>query len=234
MSERRFDSFDEYASGYREIHNKNIRLSGANSFYFAEMKVKLLAEFESDRPLKVLDLGCGDGLTESYFNSYFPSWQVTGIDISEKSIAEAERRNLKANFQVYNGLDIPFEGETFDIVFVAGVFHHVAFEFHQQLIRSINRVLATNGKLYLFEHNPLNPLTRYLVNTCEFDRDAKLLSSTYTSSLMKASGFTVRHKRFIIFFPRNRFFRIFLPLEKFFRRLPFGGQYFLVGEKAGT
>ena len=52
MPERKFDQFDEFALDYREVHSKNVRLSGADSHYFAEMKVKWLADFEKNVPLK--------------------------------------------------------------------------------------------------------------------------------------------------------------------------------------
>ena len=41
MAERSFDDFDAYAKDYRSIHTKNIKMSGADSFYFAEMKDKI-------------------------------------------------------------------------------------------------------------------------------------------------------------------------------------------------
>src|SRR6187549_2251466 len=108
MGERKFDDFDEHAAGYRETHTRNIRLSGADSFYFAEMKVKLLQGYEKNIPLKVLDIGCGDGATEVFFKKYFPAWEVTGIDVSQKSIDEARRKNIEGTtFSVYDGMTIP-------------------------------------------------------------------------------------------------------------------------------
>ena len=61
MAERSFDDFDAYAKEYRGIHTENIKISGADSFYFAEMKVKLLQQLEGNVSLKALDVGCGEG-----------------------------------------------------------------------------------------------------------------------------------------------------------------------------
>ena len=91
MSERSFDDFDEFAAAYRDIHTQNIKLSGADSFYFAEMKVRLLQDFEKNNSLKALDIGCGDGATELFMQQYFPNWKVYAIDISERSIEEAKK-----------------------------------------------------------------------------------------------------------------------------------------------
>lgn len=228
MSQRTFDDFDEFANDYRIIHTKNLKLTGADSFYFAEMKVQLLQLFEKNENLQVLDIGCGDGATESFMQQYFPKWQVNGMDISEKSIHAAKKRKLSnANFSVYSGSEIPLMNESADVVFIAGVLHHVEFVLHQVIIKEISRVLKKGGRLYLFEHNPLNPLTRYLVNTCVFDKDAKLLKSNYTVQLLQQNKLQVDGKRFIIFFPRKRMFSKFIFLEKYLRWLPFGGQYFI-------
>ena len=185
MSKRTFDDFDGFADEYRVIHTQNLKLSGADSFYFAEMKVRLLQSLETDKPLKVLDVGCGDGTTEQFMQQYFPQWEMEGIDISAKSIEVAKEKKLtKANFAVYDGCHIPFADESFDLVFIAGVLHHVDFALHQALIKEITRALKKGGRLVLFEHNPLNPLTSYLVKTCVFDLQTKLLLHYYTGKLL--------------------------------------------------
>jgi len=232
MPERTFDNFDEFASDYRSVHAANIKLSGADSYYFAEMKVRLLKPVESNDALNVLDIGCGDGATELFMQQYFPQWKVNGIDISEKSIQEASQRNLpNAVFSVFNGTHIPFADNSVDIVFMAGVLHHVSFDIHRQLIKEVYRVLKTAGRFYLYEHNPNNPLTRYLVNTCVFDKDAKLLKSSYTNGLLKSEGLQIKKKEFIIFFPRKGILSKFIFLEKYLQWLPLGGQYFISAYK---
>jgi hypothetical protein len=54
-------------------------------------------------------------------------------------------------------------------------FHYVPCADHIGLLREIRRVLSKKaGRLFIYEHNPLNPLTLRAVRTCEFDRDAVL------------------------------------------------------------
>jgi ubiquinone/menaquinone biosynthesis C-methylase UbiE len=228
MSERTFDDFDSYANDYRSIHTENIKLSGADSFYFASMKVELLRSFESNAAYKVLDIGCGDGAVEIFMKKYFPSWQINGVDISEKSIkAAAEKKISNVSFSVYNGTRTSFDNESFDIIFMAGVLHHVDRNIHQTIIKEACRVLKRGGRLYLFEHNPLNPVTKYLVNTCVFDKDAKLIKSNYSKNLLQQNNFTIDKKQFIIFFPRKGILSRLLFLEKYLQWLPLGGQYFI-------
>lgn len=226
MSKRIFDDFDSYADDYRDIHSKNVEVSGVDSFYFAEMKVKLLQPFEKEPAIMLLDIGCGDGATEAYIQEYFPLWKVQAIDVSARSIAVAQERNLKnTHFSLYDGYNIPVEEKKIDVIFIAGVLHHVAFKWHTALVREMYRVLKPGGRIYLFEHNPLNPLTRYLVNTCVFDKDAQLLPAGYSKRLFTQNKFIVGHRKFIIFFPRKGWFLKFISLEKHLGWLPLGGQY---------
>jgi SAM-dependent methyltransferase len=232
MTERSFDDFDGHAENYRQIHSENVKISGADSFYFAEHKVKLLQQFEKNEKCRVLDLGCGDGATEIFMNRYFPAFRIDGIDISLKSIERAESRNIPgASFTLYDGKTIPFEDNYFDIVFVAAVLHHVDFSLHAVLIQEIHRVLKPNGRIYLFEHNPLNPVTRYLVKTCVFDKDAKLLWYSYSKKLLKEQLFRNVENKYILFFPRKGVLSGLIKLEENLGWLPFGGQYMLKAVK---
>ena len=228
MTKRTFDDFDAFANDYRNIHTQNIRLSGVDSNYFAEMKVKLLCPYESNLELQVLDVGCGDGTTEFFMHQYFSNWLMRGIDVSEESIKAAQQKKIdSAVFNVYDGAHIPARDNSIDVVFIAGVLHHVAHALHLKILQEVHRVLKPGGRLYLFEHNPLNPVTKYLVNTCVFDKDAQLLKSSYCVKLLKAAGLTIMKKDFIIFFPRKGVLSKLIFLEKYLKWLPLGGQYFV-------
>ncbi len=232
MAKRSFDDFDAYANDYRSIHTDNVKLSGADSFYFAEHKVRELLKAEQQPGMKMLDVGCGDGVTELFIQKYFQSWEVEAIDISEKSIERAKEKNISsAHFSLYDGTSIPFPENSFDIVFIAAVLHHVDFALHSSLAKEILRVLKPGGRLYLFEHNPLNPVTRYLVNTCVFDKDAKLLGHNYTNRLLKETSFRNIEKKFILFFPRSGILAKLIKLEDKLGWLPLGGQYMYRAQK---
>lgn len=232
MDKRTFDDFNAFADKYREIHTQNVKISGADSFYFAEMKVAILRQYEKNLPLQVLDIGCGDGTTEFFMQQIFPQWKISAIDVSEKSIEVARKKSLSnTRFSVYDGIHIPLADSTTDIVFIAGVFHHMNFQLHAPLVNEIARVLRTGGRVYFFEHNPFNPLTRHIVNTCVFDKDARLLKSNYSTQLFSNAGFGIIRKKFIIFFPRKGLLSKLIFLEKYLKWLPLGGQYLITAQK---
>jgi ubiquinone/menaquinone biosynthesis C-methylase UbiE len=229
MGNRKFDDFDGYATRYRDEHTKNIKqISGVDSDFFSEYKIEEIRQREKEvSGLSVLDLGCGDGNSAAYFLKHLQPESYCGIDISSESIELARKRGLeRCSFHSYDGEMIPFDGEIFDIVFIANVLHHVDFSFHRHIIDECLRVLKTGGRLYIFEHNPINPVTRKIVRDCIFDAEAKLVPSRYLFKTIREAGFQRAVKRYTIFFPRKAFFKSLVPLEKYLYRCPLGGQYY--------
>jgi SAM-dependent methyltransferase len=87
----------------------------------------------------------------------------------------SERYECLGDFLVFDGKTTTFSDETFDVVFSAGVFHHVPFSEHFDLVSEVSRTLKNGGIFMIYEHNPFNPLTCHAVNTCPFDENAVLL-----------------------------------------------------------
>lgn len=225
--------FDSCSDNYREIHTENIsRISGTDSDYFSEYKIKEIKCRYPEDPSAWLDLGCGDGLSARFVSSYFPKTKYFGLDISKNSIEKAKQRNLPgADFRLYDGVTIPFEDNTFDVVFMACVMHHIVPSLRDNILKEIKRILKENGKLIIFEHNTYNPVTRKIVNDCIFDNDAILVNQKELGRKLADLGFRNCKRRYTIFFPRKKAFNWLLPLEKHLSWCMMGGQYYYVAEK---
>ena len=109
--------------------------------------------------------------------------------------------------------------------------HHVSEELHFDLLKECKRVLKEEGSIYVFEHNPLNPLTRKIVNNCVFDKDAVLINPKKLIKKIKTLNFLKVKKQYTIFLPRNSFLNKLIFIEKFLYWCPLGGQYFLYIKK---
>ena len=72
-------------------------------------------------------------------------------------------------------------------------------------------------------------MTRHAVNTCSFDENAVLLIRVQVTKLFLKASMEVVMQEYRVFFPS--FLKLLRPLEKLLTRLPFGGQYFVVGKK---
>jgi sarcosine/dimethylglycine N-methyltransferase len=104
--------------------------------------------------MSVLDIGSGVGgparfLAQSY------SCRVTGVDLSD-SFVEAARyltartgQSDRISFQTADALNLPFNGSTFDVVFL----QHVAMNISDRpsLYKEIRRVLTSGGRFATFD-----------------------------------------------------------------------------------
>ena len=226
--------FDFVADEYQTLHSRNIRITGESPEFFAEYKVKDMAlelGASAATSLRILDFGVGVGNSLQYFSRYFPKAVVTGVDVSRRSL-EIARVSFPgtADLIQFDGDHLPFADNSFDNVFTANVFHHIDHASHRKHFRDLFRIIRPGGALFLFEHNPLNPLTRYAVDTCEFDRDAQLISPGEMSKNLKVVGFERVDIRFRIFFPHM--LRALRPIEKWLVWLPLGAQYCAIASRA--
>jgi ubiquinone/menaquinone biosynthesis C-methylase UbiE len=224
--------FDQFVQDYREIHNKNLKATGYTSRYFAERKIREIADQikEKNNPFNILDLGCGDGLCSVFFRNYFPNASVCGLDVSKDSVQIArEKKIVGAEFSLYDGSHIPYEDNLFDIIMIANVLHHVTDVKNQiKILTECHRVLKKDGRLFVFEHNPFNPITCKIVNSCPFDKDAVLVNPIQMKKILQGIGFKTTC-RFLLFLPeilqRLEF------LEKQIGWVPMGGQYYCISTK---
>lgn len=65
---------------------------------------------------KVVDLGCGNGRMADFFAAEYAQLEYVGLDISTSPEALSRMRN-DYTFITYDGVHIPFENETIDVVF---------------------------------------------------------------------------------------------------------------------
>jgi SAM-dependent methyltransferase len=69
------------------------------------------------RRAAVLDVGCGDGTISAFLQSQRPDIRITGVDV-------LAREGAQIPVQTFDGLTIPFEDSTFDVVMFSDVLHH--------------------------------------------------------------------------------------------------------------
>lgn len=227
--------FDQFAKDYREIHTQNVeKLSGADSDYFSKYKIEEIKTLLVGK--RVLDLGCGDGTSAKYIDEICEVESYTGIDVSEQSIAEATKQSIDGfTFLAYDGETIPFEDNSFDVVFIACVLHHIDPAQRVNILRECRRVLSDDGKIIIFEHNPRNPLTLKTVKDCPFDEGVVLVRNRKLKQMLIKAGFENNIKtNYTIFMPRKGFFVKLIPIEKHLKWCGIGGQYYCVALKKMT
>lgn len=222
---REIEKFDTVAGEYSNLHQKSISASGESVEYFARYKIGCLERLGLPQSARVLDYGCGIGsltrlLTESFRD-------VTGYDPSVESISQAQSRGERA---IYTHDESSLEKGAYDLIVVAGVMHHIPPNDRDAVAAKLYALLRPGGRVAVFEHNPLNPLTRRAVDACPFDDDAILLRGKEVVSILRTVGFSAVKLRYIVFFPRPLAW--FRPLEPRLGFLFLGAQTYTVGVRS--
>ena len=228
--------FDKFADEYDAMHSASIAVYGEGTEYFAEYKIEDIArEYEHHGGMasatpRILDFGSGNGGSVPHVQKYFPNARLTCLDVSRRSLEIAQRRFPSlAQYVHFDGTHIPFPAEHFEIAYTACVFHHIDHAEHVALLRELHRVLRPGGTLFVFEHNPYNPLTVWIVKSCPFDEHARLIRGGVMMQRLTAAGFPNTSIRYRVFFPHA--FRLLRPLERALAWLPLGGQYYALARK---
>ena len=221
--------FDKFAEEYLADHADNIRISGETPDYFARYKIEeVRRRWERSglaQPKTILDFGAGIGNSWPYLAELFPDAKIVGLDVSEKSLAIAENRFPGiATATQYDGEEMPFPKGSFDLVFSACVFHHIPADQHVRLFSQLRETLTPDGRMAIFEHNPINPVTRYIVATCPFDENAVLIPAGELKRRQTKAGFGKVDVTFTGFFPGP--LAALRPLERYMAALPIGAQYY--------
>jgi len=231
-------NFDRYSESYSMHMAKSLRIGGEESDYYIRYKILDVKRYaapslESDttQPLQILDFGAGTGSAIPHWCSIFANAKLTCCDVSRQSLEYARSRHGGDITYTHTGeTNLPFQTSSFDLVYAACVFHHISESQHPLVMQELWRVLKPGGALMVYEHNPLNPLTQYVVRSCPFDEDAVLIWPSVMMNLLKSSGFSERTTCYRIFFPK--LLRRLRWLEDWLGWLPLGAQYFSLGWKS--
>lgn len=86
---------------------------------------KILKNMDLSKHSRIIDIGCGEGLTLSFFKKYgFEN--IIGIDVSKSSIDLCRKRgyNIGKDIFLMDGSNTKFKNKEFDLVFSDGLLEH--------------------------------------------------------------------------------------------------------------
>ena len=114
--------------------------------------------------MKVLDLGAGSGYLSFPIAKRNAACKIIGLDIVANTLAanrvRAEKEGVRnLSFVCYDGIDFPFEANSFDMVITRYALHHFPDIAHS--ISEVARVLKTGGSFFISDPCP---------NDCDHNR----------------------------------------------------------------
>jgi SAM-dependent methyltransferase len=217
--------FDANAETYVDEVQAAIGFSGVEVDLFTRRKAALLLDATTrllgdPAGLRFLDVGCGVGATDAHLVDHVGS--LAAVEV-------ARRDNPGVTYSAYGGSALPQADASIDVAFAICVAHHVPLADRSRFAAELHRVVRPGGLAFVFEHNPWNPLTRVVVNRCEFDEDAILLTRRTSTRLLTSAGFTPAEARYVIFLPIER--PLVTRLERYLGWLPLGAQHYVAARR---
>jgi SAM-dependent methyltransferase len=227
--------FDAWSATYDELLKDPVRDCFARRAEFFHLRKRdIVCDYFATKPrgmreLKYLDVGCGKGELTRLLEPEFGS--VAGCDPSSGMLEAAQSPSPGVEFRLQSNPGIiPFEDNAVDFVTAVCVYHHVPPAERANLTREVRRVLKPNGVFALIEHNPWNPVTRFIVSRTPVDADAILLRPKETRHLLQEQDFDIDRECYFLYLPEVLYERC-ARLEAALSRLPLGGQYVIFGKK---
>lgn len=146
-----------------------------------------------DRPIRILDIGCGTGLFASRIREAMPNATVVGVDLVEGMLARGLPRwqELGDHAAPVQGDSerLPFASGAFDAVTCANSFHH--YPHQDRAVMEMRRVLRPGGRLFLVDGYRDAPYGWFIYDVCVALREGNVhhASRRRFRALMETAGF---------------------------------------------
>ncbi len=129
-------------------YHKRVRVSQRFLWTVWRAYASLLSGFSFDKPIKIIELGCGTGYHTLQMTRLYQVDKVTLVDANASVINDTERRmsslECEKEFLLRDLFSLNLE-EKYDIVHSQGLLEHYTLQEQQQLIRLHRDLLAPGG-----------------------------------------------------------------------------------------
>ena len=230
--------FDKHAATYDGgLDNPIKRLMGNSPDQFIAVKARWLLRREKglrDGGLSLLDYGCGAGDLMRVLAGLGARAAFSGCDVSAGMLAEATKRwpgdlGAAPSLAAQDGAVHAFADGQFDIATVSAVLHHVPVAERPAVYAELGRVLKPGGRLYVFEHNPRNPLVRHVIARTPIDENAILLDANEVQAGLLDSARYEVETDYLMFMPPG--IKLLRSIDRALAWLPLGAQYAVAARK---
>lgn len=148
---QRMREFYETSESYKE-------LLAAHDETYLRHYVALVSRF-APQGAKILDLGCGNGISSRLLNQ--SGFEVVGTDISPLFLEDARQwENSKLRYEVCDVLALPYADESFDVICSNELVEHLPDV--ETALSEMVRVVCKGGKVVLSGPNLSSPITPLL------------------------------------------------------------------------
>jgi ubiquinone/menaquinone biosynthesis C-methylase UbiE len=161
--------------------------------------IRRIREAAGDRPIKMLDVGCGTGLFASKLRDCLPQVEVCGVDLVSDMLLKGKPRWRLHRGHVLpvrgDSERLPFASESFDIVTCANSFHH--YPRQDRAVSEMRRVLRPGGRLMIIDGYRDGVWGWFIYDVCVagVEGDVRHASARRFRELMTQAGLTAVAQR---------------------------------------
>ena len=127
---------DPYKEQYRQIRNE--ALAGLISENLGD-----------DKSLRILEVGCGTGMTLTYLATLPTRHELHGMDFSQTMLSQAHRKlaGVDNPFRLAQGdsFELPYVENVFDVIYSTRFIHQFSHDDKKRISREMRRVLKQRG-----------------------------------------------------------------------------------------
>ena len=140
------NSTSEVEAESSKYYDRNIQTYSVNNQNPADFIDEFLTLFPKGKG-RILDLGCGPGINSGYIDS--KHFDVEGVDLSQKMIAQASMTYPNIKFHLADMTQINFPSQSFDGIFASYSIIHLPKEKIPAFFTELHRILRPGGLLYV-------------------------------------------------------------------------------------
>ncbi len=154
--------------------------------------IRRIQAVAGNRPVRVLDVGCGTGLFASRIKAALPRAEVWGVDLVSEMLARGAPRwrHHAGELQPVQGDSerLPFASGSFDFVTCANSFHH--YPSQERAVIEMHRVLRPGGRLLIIDGYRDAPYGWFIYDVCVAFREGDVhhASASRYRDLMTRAG----------------------------------------------
>ncbi len=158
-----FNKDVESNTGY--LYTRSSKLSCKLSTDKIKSVVMEIADFKNK---SLLDMACGDGFYTIYYWDQIHPKAVTGFDLADQAIAQANeaKGNRPIHFEVGNAEQLQYPDNSFDIVLIQGILHHLNYPF-----KAIQEAFRVAPEIVILEPNGNNPGLKMVEKLSPYHRE---------------------------------------------------------------
>jgi len=203
--------------------------------------------------MNLLDLGAGLGSKSVAFKKVFKNSNIYGLEtinhddpdlIEHKPHLFYEKiyphlnKKYNINLGMYDGLNIPFEDNFFDIIFLYAVIEHISPENRKVFIDTISKKLKKGGYIVITRCPRFWGLMEFISRTFKLGAHPWVLKKKELLGLFDKDKYSIEIFKRMNNIPNNHavskyLHKILIPVDKFldFIKWPFSTDYFLILKK---